>query len=629
MKTMNSKHSPLSTLLRPSLLAGAIGLALAGSPVSASSFQIGDASISIDTTVSYGVGMRVAKRDDDLVAKSHFNPLISQFPLAQQIAAPGRFSANSDDGNLNFDKNDLIFNAARITSEMEINIANYGAFIRGNFFHDFTLNNADFLSQGAKNRAGQRARLLDAFVFGDFDFIGGRNLSLRVGRQVVSWGESTFIAGGINTINPVDITALRTAGSELRDAFLPLNMVWASVDLTPNMAFEAVALFDWGAVEAEPVGTFFATNDFATAGGRYAMLNFGLVPQPVINADLYDPVCRGGNFGGSDAALPPQLVAVGCSAAFPRGVDREARDGGQYGFALRYFAPALNDTEFGFYYLRYHSRLPVLSGQAVTSPDITTGRVIVEYPEDLNLFGVSFNTTIPGGWSLGGEVSYRNNVPLQIDDVELLFAGLSPLNAVVQNEFTRFRSQLGQYGPGEFIQGWEARKVSQAQATLTKVMGPNNWIGADQIAMVGEFGVTHVWNLPSKDVLRFEGPGTDTGGGPDFSTGAGRNPITLTSGFADATSWGYRLVFAPTYNSAFGSAWNMTPRVAFNHDVSGVSPGPGGNFIEGRKQATVGLAFDYQSTWRVDFAYTNFFGAGINNLLGDRDFVSASISYSF
>lgn len=629
MKTMNSKTSQLNALLRPSLLAGAIALALAGNPAAAFNYQRGDVSISVDTTVSYGVGMRVSGRDDDLVAKSHFNPLVSQLPLAQQIASPGRFSANSDDGNLNFDKNDLIFNAARITSEMQILAGNYGAFVRGNFFHDFTLNNADFLSEGAKDRAGQRGRLLDAYVFGDFDFIGGRLLSLRLGRQVVSWGESTFIAGGINTINPVDITALRTAGSELRDAFLPLNMLWGSVDLTQNIALEGVAMFDWGAVEAEPVGTFFATNDFATAGGRYAMLNFGLVPQPVINPDLYDPVCGGRNFGGSDSALPPQLVAVGCSAAFPRGADNKARDGGQYGFALRYFASALNDTEFGFYYLRYHSRLPVLSGQAVTSPDITTGRVIVEYPEDLNLFGVSFNTTIPGGWSLGGEVSYRNNVPLQIDDVELLFAGLSPLNAAVPNEFERFRSQLGEFGPGQFIPGWEARKVSQAQATLTKLVGPNNWINADQIAMVGEFGVTHVWNLPSKDQLRFEGPGTDTGGGPDRASGAARNPITTTSGFADATSWGYRLVVAPTYNGVFGSAWNMTPRVAFNHDVNGVSPGPGGNFVEGRKQITLGLAFDYQSTWRLDFAYTDFSGAGINNLLGDRDFVSASISYSF
>jgi hypothetical protein len=111
--------------------------------------------------------------------------------------------------------------------------------------------------------------------------------------------------------------------------------------------------------------------------------------------------------------------------------------------------------------------------------------------------------------------------------------------------------------------------------------------------------------------------------------GNSRNPVTLNDGFATAFSWGYRLVVAPTYNNVFGTPWSMTPRLAFNHDVQGVSPGPGGNFIAGRKQATVGLQFNYLAQWRLDFAYTNFFGAGINNLLGDRDFVSGSISYSF
>ncbi|WP_164051015.1 DUF1302 family protein, partial [Serratia marcescens] len=45
-----------------------------------------------------------------------------------------------------------------------------------------------------------------------------------------------------------------------------------------------------------------------------------------------------------------------------RGPDRDARDSGQYGFALRYFADELN-TEFGAYYMNYHSRLPIFSGQ--------------------------------------------------------------------------------------------------------------------------------------------------------------------------------------------------------------------------------------------------------------------------
>ncbi len=619
-----------SRILRPCLLASAVALALTANQASAIDLSTDNVSIQLDTTISYGIGFRASERDDDLVAKAFFNPLIVQAPIEQQIAATGRFSANSDDGNLNFDQWDPIFNQARVTSELSIGYKNFGAFVRGNFFHDFTLNDEDFLSDGAKDQVGQRARLLDAYLYGDFDAPGGRLLSMRLGRQVVSWGESTFIPGGINSINPVDISALRTAGAELRDAFLPLNMLWASMDLTPNLSAEALVMFEWDAIEAEPSGTFFSTNDFGTEGGRYAMLNFGLVPQPVRNTDLYGPVCGQGQFGLSDTGLPPQLVGLGCSAAFPRAAqDNEPSDSGQYGIALRYFAPWLNDTEFGLFYLNYHSRLPVLSGQAVTSPDVTTGRVIVEYPEDINLFGLSFNTTV-AGWSVGGEVSYRDNLPIQIDDVELLFAGLSPLNAALPSEYNRFRSQLGQYGPGEFIPGYERQEVSQAQVTMTKLIGPNNWINASQVAVVAEVGATNFWNLPDHDVLRFDGPGTDTGGGPSIVTGGNsRNPVTLNDGFATAFSWGYRLVIAPTYNNFFGTPWSMTPRLAFNHDVQGISPGPGGNFIAGRKQATIGAQFNYLAQWRLDFAYTNFFGAGINNLLGDRDFVSASVSYSF
>ena len=40
-----------------------------------------------------------------------------------------------------------------------------------------------------------------------------------------------------------------------------------------------------------------------------------------------------------------------------------ADDSGQYGAAFRMFAPGLNETEFGFYYLNYHSRLPTINGR--------------------------------------------------------------------------------------------------------------------------------------------------------------------------------------------------------------------------------------------------------------------------
>ena len=616
MSNRNRKASA-KAMLRPSLLAGAIGLALTAAPVQALDFSGENYSLRLDTTVSYSIGLRVSDRDDDLVGKSAFNPAISLLPIEQQIAAPGRFSVNSDDGNLNFDSGEVIFNQARILSELEFSYQNFGFFVRANFFKDFKLDEKDALSDDAKDLAGQRARLLDAYVYGSFP-MGERTLNVRVGRQVVSWGESTFLPGGLSVLNPVDVTSLRSAGAELRDAFIPLGMAWGSLDLTQNLSVEALYMFEWDRVEPEPAGTFFSTNDFGVDGGRYAMLGFGLFPD--------DPLPLPG------CGVDPLPITCFPPGALPRAADDRPSDTGQYGAAIRYFAPWLNDTEFGLFYLRYHSRLPLISGTSVTNSSTASGRYNIVYPEDIDVFALSFNTTIfDSKWAWSGEVSYSPNLPLQIDDVEVLFAGLSPLNAAIPEPVLRFRSQLGDFGPGEDIQGFIRRDVSRAQMTFTRLTGPVAWLRADDVALVGEIGAEHIWNLPSWDELRLEGPGTDTGGGPGNQLNGGdlRNPVTTTDGFATSFNWGYRLVVAPTYNAIFDSGWNMTTRLAFNHDVKGVSPGPGGNFIEDRKSLTLGVSFNRLNLWRIDFGYTNFFGGGNNNLLLDRDFISGAISYSF
>jgi len=203
------------------------------------------------------------------------------------------------------------------------------------------------------------------------------------------------------------------------------------------------------------------------------------------------------------------------------------------------------------------------------------------------------------------------------------------LNAAIPQPVDRFKSQLGDFAPGAPIQGWERHEVGQFQFTLTKLFGPNNPFGANEWVVLGEFGGQKVYDLPDQSVLRYNGPGTDTGGGPDFLTGDFRNPETETDGFADDTSWGYRLITRIDYNSAFGSAYTISPRLALRHDVSGTSPGPGGNFVEDRKQVTVGVGINYLQKWIVDLSYTSYFGAGRYNLLQDRDFFSASIRYSF
>jgi hypothetical protein len=73
-------------------------------------------------------------------------------------------------------------------------------------------------------------RLLDAFAYFRFD-LGSRPAEIRLGSQVVSWGESTFIQGGINAVNHFDVSALRAPGAELKEGFMPQEMAFVSLGI--------------------------------------------------------------------------------------------------------------------------------------------------------------------------------------------------------------------------------------------------------------------------------------------------------------------------------------------------------------------------------------------------------------
>ncbi|MFZ9347831.1 MAG: DUF1302 domain-containing protein [Arenimonas sp.] len=674
----------MQRFVQRSPLAAAVALGLFAAPMAqAFEFEKGELKGSLDTTVSYGISIRTEDPAEGLIGKATINPLIAlqgqtlpgplaglgSFPgSAAQIAAPGRFSGNRDDGNIKYDKGDAFSNAFKVTSELELTYRDWGFFTRASYFYDFENSDRDDFTQAAKEKVASDFRLYDAFVWKNYSLGANDEVSgtIRFGKQVVSWGESTFIQNGINVVNPVDVSRLRVAGAELKEAFLPTNMLFASTKFSESVSMEAYYQFDWKPTEIDPSGTYFSTNDFASPGGNYIMLGFGTVAQPVNNPENFASTCILGkpaagqtNVANSDrfaelsAIYGPivagQLLATACGAAGARLADNEARDSGQFGLALRWYAENLNQTEFGFYAMNYHSRLPLLSGRAANvilpAPAANSAALIVEYPEDIHLFGVSFNTTLPGGVAWQGEVSYRPNMPLQLDDVEVLFAGLSPINqALVAGGAPAafFCSQLlpgcTSVAPGAYVKGWREHEVTQLQMTFTKAF--SSVLGAEQIALVGELGGTQA-NLPDKSVMRYEGEGTDTGGGCDVADvtsglpasallpGCLRNPQTLVGGFPTNFSWGYRVAARADYNSVFGSPVTLSPRVAFNHDVKGITPGPGGNFLEGRKSITVGVEANYLQKWVFDLSYTGFNGAGQLNQIYDRDFYSFSVKYSF
>jgi hypothetical protein len=319
-----STQSLNARLHRLTPLSLAVATALFAQGAFAVEFSRGDLTGSIDTTITWGASVRAEDRDDRLIGKVNLDPTIGARVTALQaqgryveaqalaLAAPGRFSVNSDDGNLKYDKGDLISNALGLTTELSLDWRGWGAFVRATGFYDFETMDRDDISDVAKDQIGNRTRLLDAFIFRDFEFGDAVTGNFRLGKQVVSWGESTFIQGGINAINPVDVSRLRVAGAELKEAFLPINSAWASFNLTDNLAIEALYMFEWKPTEVEPSGTYFANNDFGLTGGEFVMLNFGLVDEP---ADYN--VCR------TNPAADPR-----CAAAFPRAADNEAGDSG-------------------------------------------------------------------------------------------------------------------------------------------------------------------------------------------------------------------------------------------------------------------------------------------------------------
>jgi hypothetical protein len=337
--------------------------------------------------------------------------------------------------------------------------------------------------------------------------------------------------------------------------------------------------------------------------------------------------------------------------------EREPSNGGQYGLRFSWYLPELNDTELSLYYINYHSRRPLFSGvtsdfsAAAIASDLAMmaggevteanysdlkafSKVELFYPEDIKLLGLSFNTTA-GTTSIAGEFSYRQDEPLQIDDVELLFAAMPQqlANAGLRPDLDGISQVVnpatGQpYGLGETAEGFILSDTMQSQVTFTQLFGPT--IGASQFTALLEVGAVNINDMPDPSVLRLNGPGTARNAGIAGKEGlemAIQNGVE-TNPFPSAFSWGYRAVAKLDYTNVF-SGINMTPRIVFSHDVNGTTPDPLFVFVEGRKSVALGLAFDYQSRWSADINYNAFWGGvGTTNGLADRDYVSFNIKYS-
>ncbi|WP_322980979.1 DUF1302 domain-containing protein [Pseudomonas sp. C11] len=603
---------PLAVSLASTLAAPAFGV----------TFNIGEIEGQFDSSLSVGASWSTQSPDKDLIGVNNGGRGLSQ---------------TSDDGHANFKRGETFSKIFKGIHDLELKYGDTGVFVRGKYWYDFELKDEsrqfkDISDSNRKEGAqASGAELLDAFVYHNYT-IADQPGSVRLGKQVVSWGESTFIGNSINSINPIDVSAFRRPGAEVKEGLIPVNMFYVSQSLTENLSAEAFYQLEWDQTVVDNCGTFFSQADIAADGcdDNLRVLNK--------RSTLSAPALAGlANFG---VDVNEEGVRVA------RSRDRDARDSGQWGGAFRYFAESI-DTEFGLYFMNYHSRAPIFSATGAPAslysavaasplaPLIIAGNssYFMEYPEDIRLYGLSFSTTLPTGTAWSGEFSYRPNAPVQINSTDILFSGLTPLPG-------RGGVSLLQGVPGEDQHGYRRKEISQFQTTFTHFF--DQVMGASRLTLVGEVGVVHVGGLESSSKLRYGrdpvyGPGplagttcqalnTSTVNGA--GAGASRDNISKyceDDGFVTSTSWGYRARAIWEYPNAIAGV-NLRPSVAWSHDVDGY--GPNGLFTEGAKAVSLGLNAEYQNTYTADLSYTSFFDGKYNTSV-DRDFVALSFGVNF
>ncbi|CAD5106178.1 DUF1302 domain-containing protein [Zestomonas carbonaria] len=639
---MNSTHKNLdgAARLRPNLLAAAVALGISAQ-AQAINFNLGEIEGQFDSSLSIGASWAVRSADPDLI--SNFNVMGKR---------GGASSRTGDDGRLNFKKGETFSKIFKGIHDLELKYGDSGVFVRGKYWYDFELKDEHRpfhdIDDSGRDRAAKSsgAMLLDAFVYHNYR-LGELPGNVRLGKQVVSWGESTFIGNSINSINPIDVAALRRPGSEIKEGLIPVNMFYLSQGLSDNLTAEAFYQIGWEQSVLDNCGTFFGADP----------VQQGCNDRLVAAGPDFAPDDPRANAGGV-----LDIVFNNANAYVPRGKDNEARDGGQWGLALRWFLPELNDSELGAYVMNYHSRMPLLGFTQTTVAPVSVAEVIAagpgapllvgqnqvdrvrsaryawDYPEDIRLYGLSWQTSL-GATALGGELSYRPNMPLALNTPDLILAALQ------QTDLATFADQVsplfvsGEAQPvlGGRLQGYKRMPVFQAQMTATRFFD-QVW-GASRLTLVGEAGYNRINGLGEADGsdLRFGrnpafGSGQFAGAAANavcIGTGAGTptasNPQQECNshGFHTTHSWGYRVRGKLDYPNVFAGI-NLSPSLAWSHDVEGNGP----NFEEGLKSVSVGLDADYSNTYTASLSYTDFFGGHFNSN-GDRDFIALSFGVNF
>lgn len=567
----------------------AMGVAFAlSAPAQAVVFNIGAVDAQLDTSLTVESAWGTAHRDRNLIGA--------------RMGGRG-LASTGDAGRLNFKQGEPFTKRLTGWHGLELKYGDSGVYVSGRYWYDFEQKDESRrhfdIDDSGRDRLAQASGtvLLDAYFYHHYR-LQDQPGQIRLGKQVVNWGEGIFFQNGLDIVNPVERSAYHRPGTLRQAGALPVNLAYASQNLTDNLSIDGFYALEWDRSVDENCGTFFAESDIS--------------PQ------------------GCNAGLP--YNADGIPVTVPRSGTRNARNGGQWGLASHYYVAPL-DAELGLYVANYHSRDAMLSGTTATAGAYAGGiatvaagsRYYSEYPEDIRLYGLTFSKETATGTTWRSELSYRPNAPVALNGVDLANVAF----ALDDPSLSRLRA-----APGADLKGYRRLEVTQLQTGVEQTL--DNILGAERLTLLGEVAWVHTAGLSARgerfgrDPVFGPGPLADAGCvGLNAATlgGAGANVARYceNEGFVTSNAWGYRIKAVWEYPDLVQRTV-FKPNLAWSHDVNGY--GPNGSFNEGAKAVSLGLDAVYQNTYRAAVAYSTFFGGRYNTRV-DRDFLSLSIGLDF
>lgn len=527
------------------------------------------------------------------------------------------------DGDLNYRKGHPFTAYLSATSELLLTMPSegYKFMIRGTGLYDFAADHTARtpLDGGARGQIVHNARLLDLWLEKDFS-IDDRLAHVRVGNQVINWGESYFASGGINQTNAVDIQTLLIPGTQLKQALIPAQMISFASELPDGFSTEAYLQWHWNANRYPPVGSYWSVGNIFGHGQQPLTLNTQNFNETGLDA---------GAIAGPHAS-PATLAAINQglingqyagSPYFSLGIPVGTREPGnkpQFGVKFNY-KPRSMDVNFGFYYENYTDKNPVITSLA-------NGTSEWSYLQNRQLFGVSADFPV-GDWAVGTELSYR---PRDAVSLSSCFKPGGPLDSNTNGV------------SGVDCKQWMDKKKLQfdinGQLSMTQSSQPLlKLIKADEATLTAELTWIYYPGVSSASTYASTASGTPVIQAPsagydtwlNYNSGTG---YPITAGQGTASSVGATVDFNWTYDGSIIPGWEVTPGFTFTDALYGYTPTFSANYLQGAKSVNVYVLFNQDAaTWQAGMNFTTFFGGHqtVGQPFADRNFVGIFATRNF